>query len=196
MNGTRLSSLVGVLALRPLLATAVLLAVPLAAMQVTDEVVWTVSDFVVAGALVFATGTLLELAWRRAETAAYRIAAAVALAAGFLLVWGILAVGVIGASGDRADLLYAGVFTVGIVGALLARFRPRGMAWVMAATAVAQVAVGGVALIAGMVPAYNAAYEILGLSGFFAALWLLSACLFRRAARAQASLAPAPEERP
>lgn len=164
-------------------ATALLLAVPLVAMQVTDEVAWTLSDFVIAGALVFGTGVLFELAWRRAGTVAYRAAAGVALGAAFLLVWGILAVGVIGASGDRADLMYAGVFAVGIVGALLARFRPRGMAWAMAATAAAQVAVGGVALIAGMVPAYNSAYEILGLSGFFAALWLLSAWLFRRAAR-------------
>lgn len=171
------------LAARPVLAAALLSMLPLAAMQVTDQVVWTPADFAFAGVLVVGTGVLYELAAMKRDDTVYRIAVGVALAAAFLLVWAVGAVGIIGASGDRADLMYGGVLAVGLIGVVLARFRPRGMARALFATAVAQASVAAIALIAGMVPAYNSAYEILGLNGFFAALWLVSAWLFRKAAR-------------
>lgn len=170
------------LAARPLLAAAVLLAVPLVAMQLTDEVVWTLADFAIMGALVVGTGVLYELASMKAGSAAYRLAAAVALGAAFLLVWVTLAVGIIGASGDPADLMYGGVLAVGAVGALLARFRPLGMARAMFAMAAAQASTAAVALLAGWVPAYNPAFEILGINGMFAALFVGSGLLFLRAA--------------
>ena len=72
------------LAARPALATAILLLVPLLAMQFTDEVVWTGFDFAVAGALLFGTGFLFELALNRASALAYRAAAGLALP---LLLW-------------------------------------------------------------------------------------------------------------
>lgn len=53
----------------------------------------------------------------RRGTTAYRRAVSVALAAAFVLVWMVGAVGVIGAAGDPADLMYGGVLAVGIIGA-------------------------------------------------------------------------------
>jgi hypothetical protein len=78
---------------------------------------------------------------------AYRAAVGVALAAAFILVWLSLGIGVIGADGDRANLMYLGVLAVGIVGALVARFRPQGMARALVATALAQALVAVIALI-------------------------------------------------
>lgn len=80
--------------------------------------------------------------------------------------------------------MYGGVLAVEILGALLARFQPHGMALTLAATTVAQMSVGAIALIAGL--GSTGAYQpgaIVFLTGFFAALWLLSAWLFRKAAR-------------
>lgn len=171
------------LALRPLLAEAFVLVLPLVAMQVTDQVAWTPADFAFAGVLVVGTGLAYELAARRAEATAYRLAAGVALAAGFLLVWVNGAVGIIGAAGDGANLMYAGVLAVGVVGAVVARFRPRGMSRVLFATAVAQAVVALIALIAGMGSPASGPAEILVLNGFFVALFLGSALLFGRAAR-------------
>ncbi len=75
-----------------------------------------------------------------------------------LLIWVILAVGVIGDSGDPQDLMYVAVLPVGLVGAVIARLQPRGMARTLVAMALTQASVAAVALVAGMVPDYNSAY--------------------------------------
>ena len=69
---------------------------------------------------------------------AYRSAIGLSLATPLLLVWMIGAVGVLGREGDRADLMYIGVFAVGIIGAIIARFHPHGLARALFATALAQ----------------------------------------------------------
>ncbi len=161
---------------------ALILLLPLLAMQITDEVVWDLTDFTVAGALLFGTGLTYELVARKMGSIAYRVAVGVALATAFILVWVNLAVGLIGSEDELANLMYIGVLAVGIIGAIIARFRPRGMARALFATALAQALVAVIALIAGMhqYPGSSVS-EILNVNGFFVALWLVSALLFRRA---------------
>jgi hypothetical protein len=113
---------------------------------------------------------------------AYRTAIGVALAAAILLVWLSLGVGIIGADGDPANLMYFGVLAVGMVGAMIARLRPRGMARALFATALAQALVAAIALIARLGLPWSPPAEILALNGFFIALFVASAWLFRRAA--------------
>ncbi len=74
------------------LATGLILLVPLLAMQFTGEVVWTRSDFVIAGALLFGTGLIFVLAARK--TRKYRVVIGFVLAAILLYVWAELAVGI------------------------------------------------------------------------------------------------------
>jgi ABC-type uncharacterized transport system permease subunit len=82
--------------------------------------------------------------------------------------------------------MYGGVLAVAIAGSLIVRFQPLGMARVLAATAFAQALVGVIALVAGLgSTGENWPRVIVVLTGFFAALWLASAWLFRRAAREQ-----------
>ena len=165
-------------------AAAILLLIPLVAMQFTDEVAWGVEDFAAIGALLVGVGATYELAVRKTRKTAYRFAAGVALAAAFILVWLSVGVGVIGKDGDPANGMYFGVLAVGIIGAIIARFEPHGMARALFATAIAQALVAAIALIAGFgreTP--NWPLDFLVLTGFFAALWLLSAWLFRKTAR-------------
>jgi hypothetical protein len=154
---------------------AFILLLPLVAMQFTDEVDWDVTDFAVFGALVVGVGVTFELAVRKTGNTAYKTGVGIALLAAFLLVWVNGAVGIIGSEENDANLMYYGVLAVGIIGSLIARFEPRGMAHAMVATAGAQVLVFVVALVAGW-----------GFTGpvtlIFGALWLGSAELFRRAA--------------
>ena len=168
----------------PWAIAAFLLLLPLVAMQFTDEVDWDETDFIAMGALLFGACGTYELAARMTGNNAYRAAVGVAVVAAFLLIWINLAVGIIGSEDNPANLMYFGVLAVGIIGAFMARFQPHGMARALVATALAQASVGVIALIAGLGSAgENWPQVILVLNGFFAALWLLSAWLFRKAAR-------------
>lgn len=119
----------------------------------------------------------------RINNTAYRSAIGVALAAAVLLVWLSLGVGIIGADGDPANLMYFGVLAVGIIGAIIARLQPYGMARALFATALAQGLVAAIALIAGLGLPWSPPAEIILLNGFFIALFAGSAWLFRSAAR-------------
>lgn len=116
---------------------------------------------------------------------AYRTAVVVALAAALILVWSSLGLGIIGADGDPANLMYFGVLAVGVGGAFAARFRPYGMARTLVAMALAQAAVAGIALALGLGLPWSPPVELLALNGFFVVLFVGSAWLFRSAARAQ-----------
>jgi len=168
---------------RVVLATACILLLPLVAMRFTGEVVWSLGDFVVAGTLLVGTGLTLDLAVRKARSSSYRFAAVVALAAAFLLIWLTLAVGIIGEPGEPANAMYVGVLVVGIAGAIIARFRPSGMALALLATAVAQATVAAIALVARHAQSPAGSAEIVVLNGLFVTLFIGSAWLFRHAAR-------------
>jgi hypothetical protein len=93
-------------AIRVALATACILLLPLVAMQITDEVDWSLADFVFAGVLLGGTGLLLEQAVRRPRNVAYR-AAAIAI--------GVAAI-VLGEADDAPGLvLFGGLLILGTV---------------------------------------------------------------------------------
>jgi len=118
-------------------------------------------------------------------TIIYRLAVGIALSAAFLLVWLSLGVGIIGADGDPANVMYFGVLAVGTFGAFVARFQPRGMALALFATALAQAVVFMIALIAGLGLPWSGPMELLGLNGFFVAMFVGSALIFRQAERSR-----------
>lgn len=162
---------------------AALLLLPAVAMRFTAEVNWTALDFATAAVLLGSAGGAYELLARRGGGGRYRLAAALAVSTGLLLVWVNLAVGIIGSERNDANLMYAGVIAVAVGGACLARLRAGGMARAMLATAAAQVAVAAIALVtgaAGGVDHWPA--DLLGASAVFTALWITAAWLFGRAA--------------
>lgn len=161
---------------------ALMLLVPFVAMQLTDEMSWGPFDFAVLGALLLAACGTFELTVRMTGSASYRAAVGVAVAGAFFLVWVNLAVGIIGSEENPANLLFGGVLVVGLVGAVIARFRSQGMARAMVVTALAQAFVAVFALVVGSLEGFV-------LSGFFVALWLLSAWLFQRGPGGQSTQA-------
>ena len=106
---------------------------------------------------------------------AYRVGVGIAIAAALLLLW---MQGALATEDDSPGLIFFGILLVGIIGVVIARFQPQGMARALCATALAQALV---ALIAMM--AWKQYLEILILNGFFITLWVGSALLFRKAAR-------------
>ena len=144
---------------------------------------WDATDFIVFCAMLTVAGLLVVLVLRRSSKVSYRTAAGLAILAAFLLVWVNGAVGIIGDEGNAANLMYAGVLAVALVGSAASRFRAQGMARAMFATAGAQALVGAIALAAGLGrsgPAWPT--DVLVLTAFFTLMWLGSALLFRKAA--------------
>jgi hypothetical protein len=172
---------------RTALVTGFILLLPLLAMLFTAEVNWSGFDFVVAGVLLFGSGLAYELLAGKAANTAYRAAVGVAVAAALLLVWIDLAVGIIGSENNPANAMYFAVPLVGIIGAAIARLRPRGMAWALFVTAIAQALVPAIALLSGK-SQWRAMQEppgvlgVLALNAIFVMLFIASALLFRHSA--------------
>jgi len=155
---------------------ALLLLLPAVAMRFTSEVDWTASDFVVMGAMLAIACGAYEVVARMSSNTSYRAAVGIAIVTAFVTVWVNLAVGMLGSEDNPANLLFGGVLAVGFVGVLVARFRTRGMARAMLATALTQAGMTLYALVGGYA-------EVVFHVGLFIIPWLLSALLFRKAAR-------------
>jgi hypothetical protein len=166
------------------LVVALLLLIPLA-MQFTDEVQG--NEAVAYGVLLLAFGGLYELArWLRTRGRTYRIAFGVGFAAAALLFWANGAVGIIGSEDNPANLMYGAVFAVGLLGAVISRLKPRGMAPTLFLAALVQVLIPVVAFFIWPAKASWGNAGVVGvfvINLVFAALFVLSAMLFRRAER-------------
>jgi hypothetical protein len=145
---------------------------------------WTLFDFIFAFVLLFGGAFVYELVSRKLDAGAYKVAVGLAVTASLVLVWVNGAVGIIGNEDNPLNLLYFGVLIVGIIGASLAHLRPRGMSYTLFAMAVAQIVVPVVALVVRDSQITLAAPGIVGVFGiniFFALLFAVSALLFQRA---------------
>ncbi|WP_051666717.1 hypothetical protein [Pedobacter sp. R20-19] len=81
-----------------LVSTALILSIPLIAMQFTKEVSWTVSDFLTAAVLLLGTGLAIELVIRYVKTSLWRTILLIIILLILFLTWAELAVGIFGTS--------------------------------------------------------------------------------------------------
>jgi hypothetical protein len=170
--------------------TLILLAIPFVAMQFTNEVNWSVSDFIIMGLLIFSTGLSYVLLTRSASGFTYRAAFALAVGTTFLLIWANLAVGLIGSGPNAANLMYAGIAGIVIIGAFLSRFTSRGMKHVMFIAAFALAICAGIQLLTKMYAyAGSSVKEIILVNAFFAMLYAIAGLLFRHIALKQPPVA-------
>ncbi len=156
---------------------AALLLLPLIAMQFTTEVDWTALDFIVMGTMLALVGGAFELVMRVARSHFYVFAAGVAVAAAFVATWVNLAVGIIGHEGNSVNRVFFIVPVIACIGALLSRLAPGGMARTMIAAAIVQAGTCVLSYLEGEPVA-------VAFTAMMTGMWLLSAALFDRAARA------------
>lgn len=79
-----------------LLAVPALLLIPFIAMQFTEDVKWSLFDFIVMGILLLSAGLTFELILRKVKNTKQRIVFGIVLFIVFFLVWAELAVGIFG----------------------------------------------------------------------------------------------------
>ena len=167
---------------RPAWITAIILLIPVLGNHFVDGWNWNLGAFIVVGIILFGTGLTFELVTRKADTIAHRAAVGIALATGFFLFWG----NFVQAADDinPSAMMYFLALPVGIIGAVIARFRPEGMVRALFATALAQAFILAIVLMRNPpVTAWTAAVwrGFVG-NAFFAMLFVGSALLFRKAA--------------
>ncbi|MCR4325288.1 MAG: hypothetical protein NUV59_00580 [Patescibacteria group bacterium] len=147
-----------------------------------SEVQW--NEAVAYGVILLAVGGAYELwRWLKTQNRTYRLAFGVGLLGVILLGWVSGAVGIIGSENNSANLMYWAVPAVGLVGSLISRFKPLGMARTLFAAALVQFLVPVAALIISPEVSWGNA-GVIGVfvaNSIFAALFAVSALLFRRA---------------
>lgn len=175
------------------LGVGAILAIPLIAMQFSDEVVWTIGDFFIAGILLSGAGLLFKWVTGSVGSMTFRCAVGLSVFSGLLLIWMNLAVGLIGSENNPANLMYLCVLMVGLIGAGRARFQAKGMSSALFSMAIAQGLVAAIALIFGMYKPVNTVAQTLNLNGFFIILFVVSALLFRHAAEQTSTRSAIPD---
>lgn len=172
---------------------AALMLIPLSGRLLSGDFGWTGFDFMILAVILLAGCVLFDLAARRAPNLAYLAASGAALASGFGLFVVNGAVGLVGSEDEGANLLFALVILVAIIGAVSARGRADRLSRAMLAAAAAQVLVSAAVLaIVGDADAADMRIEIAGLT-LFALLWAASGWLFRRSSR-ESALAELPPD--
>ena len=73
-----------------------ILLIPLIAMQLTNEVNWSLFDFIIMGAMLTITGLLGEIIFKKVKKYKHRVILYVVVSITFLLIWAELAVGIFG----------------------------------------------------------------------------------------------------
>lgn len=149
---------------------------------------WSLADYIFAGAVLGAAGVVIELGARVSSSLAYRGGVAVAVLTAVMLICVNGAVGFLGDEDSPENLLFGAVILIAVLGAARSRLRPAGMARALLATAAAQLAIGfGAVAIDLAIPGRDWLYEAVLGTTLFTSLWLLSAGLFRSAAREASS---------
>jgi hypothetical protein len=78
------------------LSVTLIVMIPFIAMQFSNEVNWSSSDFIIAGCLLLGTGLILELIIRKVNKKRTRIMLIIVILTILLLIWLELAVGIFG----------------------------------------------------------------------------------------------------
>lgn len=153
------------------------LLLPLLAMRIPGTGVdWTGSDFAAMGGLLLLACVTFEVAVRVGRSHAFVVATVLAAAAALVSTWANLAVGIVGDEGNAVNLVFFAVPALAVAGAAWSRLRAHRLARAMDLTALVQ----GLACVAALV--LDGAFAFVA-TAVFVAMWVLSAQLFRRAAR-------------
>ena len=162
-----------------------LMLLPITVRLVSGNFGWSIGDFLGVGFILFTGCLIFDLVARKSPNLSYLAGAGAALAAGFGLFVVNGAVGLVGSGDEAHNAFFFASTLAAMLGAVIAAGRAEGMGRAMFAAAITHIVVS----VALLIKARGASdgdprMEIVGL-GVFAALWLASAWLFRRASQEQ-----------
>ena len=140
---------------------------------------WTIGDFALAAVMLGALALAFVVLFRLRRSRAYRGGIFVFILASVLLVWVTGAIGLIGGSGNDANMLYLGFLAAAWLASLVFRFQSEWLSRILRALALGVFFIAGAALILGWGatgPAWP--WDVILGSGVFAFLFIVAAWLF------------------
>lgn len=157
------------------------------AMQFTNfgkvEMQW--NETIAYSTILLIVGGAYEMwRWLKTQSGTYRFAFGIGLLGVLFLGLVSGAVGIIGSENNSVNLMYWAVPAVWLIGSLISRFKSRGMAYTLFATALVQFLVPVVALMISPEVSWGNAgvIGVFVVNSIFAVLFAVSALLFRRTA--------------
>lgn len=135
---------------------------------------WSSADFAIVGLMITSVAALVFLNVKFKTNRMYRIASGLTLAGALLLVYINLAVGLIGSEDNSSNVMYFALLGLLSLGAIVSKFRPRGLALTLLITALGQLLIPAIAK--------TTAANAWVLTILFAALWIAAGFLFLKSA--------------
>jgi len=164
------------------LGVGALLLIALTAMQFPAEADWTVSDFIAATVLLMGAGMIYKFVSLQMPLPSYRRGVAFAVFPSLAVIWVNLAVGIIGNEDHPANLMFFAVLLAGFTGAIIARFRPKGLSLTMFGMAAGQFLVPVIAFLTWQPEFTFGVLKVFLFNWVFVILFVASALQFRDAA--------------
>lgn len=164
------------------------LLIPFLGGEITDEIQWEFTDYLIMGVVLAMIIFLYELLARRSRSTLYRAGFALGLVGLFLLFWVNGAVGLIGSEDQAVNQLFWIVFIIVLAGGIGSKVRAKGLSITMYTAAAAQLALPAIGLLIWPPPATSWSPGIFGvflLCAFFAFLFFVSGRFFQKAAKYQ-----------
>ncbi len=159
---------------------AVFLMIPLTAMQFSEDVNWSLFDFILAWTILVGSGMTYKLVARTFNSSSFRLGVGLAVGTSLVLVWINLAVGFIGSEDHPANLMYFMIILLGFTGAILSQFRPKGLSLTMFGMAAGQFLVPVIAYVIWRPELTIGVLKIFLVNFFFVLLYIASAMQFRK----------------
>jgi hypothetical protein len=157
------------------IAAAAIWLSALAATVVFESWNWGAEDFTILAVFLFGGCACVEFVSRFNARRTYIAGFGLILLGMMIMAWINLAVGIIGSEDHPGNRMFLALPAIALMGALLSRFRPRGLAITASALAAGQLAIAIIAYLSGMA-------FIFPMTAAFMTIWMTSAWLFQKAA--------------
>lgn len=162
------------------LLTVLTLLLLIISIKSTDKAAWGVLAFTFT--LIFGTMLSYKLIIKKGANTINKAAITITIATILVLFWINGAVGIIGSENNPANLMYFGVIIIVIIGSIISRFKPHKMALTLSMAAFAQILAPVIALIIWKPQIDLGVLGLFILNGFFVAMFIMSAYLFKKVA--------------
>lgn len=157
------------------IAAAAIWLSALAATAVFETWNWGAEDFAILAAFLFGGCACVEFVSRFNRRRTYIAGFGLILLGMMVMAWINLAVGIIGSEDHPGNRMFLALPAIALMGALLSRFEPRGLAITASALAAGQLAIAVIAYLSGM-------GFIFPMTAAFMTIWMTSAWLFQKSA--------------